>query len=419
MKVLHSTVSWTLLAWLLASACISKGAPTARSTRLIENRAVAPESPVVVGFNKDAFSALQQEGVAQQLRPLSEVYNEIMQQRGNVPHVVQNNALDNAVPSSQETLTALAPSPTILTTPTIASISSPTPTFEHHFGPGLAIPSPVSSQKGPQQTTEAHQAIPENHNRDQARNVALVVSIVVFVVFTAILIAVTPSARKKLRHIYPGRRHSVDDDESSDTSSVPPYNEKESHDSDDIPFPTRQRLSNILRTSFRSPSWLKMPSQIAGSGNAVDLSRSRPLSPPATDDAAAPRLIKQVLDIRTDWLRSRFSDSSSEIDFEDVTGDGMLSTIQEAEEVSLHAPDHSKTTASGKADLSAPALMSPQDFFTLPSNHSLDKEHKRRSSAPVDALFGHVVDVNEGIPSPIQSTAKGRRSASTSLLKDY
>lgn len=354
-----------------------------------------------MAFNEGAFSDSSNDDDAL-LPPLSEVFNQMIAESGDEAWKTDHQGGWVSQEKNQQSQDL---------------DDDPSATVDHHIGPGMVIPSATPPADSP--TPNPMQNGPQEHSNE--RQIALIISIVVFFLFTTILFVVAPSARQQLSRMFcRGKNTSTDEEQTPEHSPAtsPALDEKETLEK---PSP-RSRFSDY-RSSLRAPSWLKMPSQIASTRFSMDRSRSSsPASTPPPGLLASPRIVKQVLDIRTDWLRSRFSDSSSELEYEDVIADDMLSTIPEAEEFSMSItspdiPDH-QTPNSLHGYVGGAPLMRPEVFFTLPSTGSLAKVvrnqemHERSSSEPV-GLFGRDMPVT---PEPLMEEAKrARRSMSASI----
>ena len=122
----------------------------------------------------------------------------------------------------------------------------------------------------------------------------------------------------------------------------------------------------------------------------------------------SPRVVSKVLDITHDFPRSKFSVTSS---------DYVLSPRSSTNSTNASIP--SVPIVGEGAPFAPPALLPPNEFFTLPSSpdlrRSLSSRHSRNHSAPI---FGHYVSPQAfltGVPSKMRA-GDHRKSKSISGL---
>ncbi|KAJ3993398.1 hypothetical protein F5050DRAFT_1782081 [Lentinula boryana] len=253
--------------------------------------------------------------------------------------------LSNATPTSTQTTTS-----TTVSTSQDASLPPP-------FGPGLVLHSTTSASSDsrtafvPSNTAKPDPFIAHGSNAtapEASRRTTVVVGSVVSGLFAFSMVTCVLLNMKRLRGILFAR------------GVHPETNAKENSSE-----PSVQLASPVL------PTWMKLPSQISPFYNHRDsllsyfrLARDSASSQPSKQQQRKPQKTR-ILDIVSDFPRSRFSITSSDYTHSICSID------------SNHHLDHASVSPG-----SVP-LLTPEQFFSLPSSTTLISRHSRTGSAPV------------------------------------
>ncbi|KAJ3985840.1 hypothetical protein F5890DRAFT_1088904 [Lentinula detonsa] len=276
----------------------------------------------------------------------------------------------NATPTSTQTTTS-----TTVSTSQDASLPPP-------LGPGLVLHSttPALSDSRtsmaafvPSNTAKPDPFIADGSSAaapEASRRTTVVVGSVVSGLFAFSMITCVLLNMKRLRGILFARGAHPDMDpqilkDSEKAGGFLPENNAKENSSE----PSVQLASPVL------PVWMKLPSQISPFYNHRDsllsyfrLARDSTSSQPSKQQHRKPQK-NRILDIVSDFPRSRFSVTSSDYTHSICSVD------------SNHHLDHAVVSPRRSVP-----LLTPEEFFSLPSSTTLISRHSRTGSAPV---FGH------------------------------
>ncbi|KAL0576035.1 hypothetical protein V5O48_005942 [Marasmius crinis-equi] len=152
----------------------------------------------------------------------------------------------------------------------------------------------------------------------------------------------------------------------------------------------------------KAEAWMQSPSQNS-IAPLVDRELLSPQPHRALPDRELARLQNKVIDIVTDFPRSRFSVTSSD-----------LGSINEAFQIGEAEDSEDEFEDPCIARWDAAPLLSPAEFFSLPSTSTISSRHSRRNSAPVFGRHRRVAGLS--VASYRSSRAKSLRLKSGTAI---
>jgi hypothetical protein len=296
------------------------------------------------------------------LLPVSEVFK------------MMNDKSEMAVPTTSPIPSVSVP----LSSSTTFTDSQSTESTSRIFGPGLLVPTPLAGPELTPPSNIAAQSVKKDQHSAPVHKLILlgcviggivVFSLLMFLVFTCRIC--NASRREKKTALA--------------ESKISPFYEAQKDDKSD--FSTE---------SLDTSAWLKFPPPSVT--YRQNDKQAALLSPPN------PRVISKVIDITPDFPRSKFSITSSDY------AQSLRSSVNSSNVSMLPVP------IAGEEASEPSALLTPSEFFSLPSStdlrRSLSSRHSRNHSAPV---FGHDVSLHTFLPGMMRA-GDHRKSKSISGL---